>query len=1058
MNLDGNQINFQIDTGASVTVLSGQDFKRYFRGVSLKDDRAVLRAYSGHTIPTLGTFRPNVCYNSVVRCLSCTVVDNNGPNLMGRDWLRAFDFHPEKMLNNVETVETMLQRYPAVFSEDYGDVKVSCKIEVRPDAVPKFYRPRPVPYAMRSKVEAELSRLVTEGILLQKQSSDWAAPIVPVEKADGSIRLCGDYKTTVNSVLTPDHYPLPLIDDLYSKLAHFTKLDLRCAYLQIPVEEESRKYTTINTHRGLFEFARLPFGVASAVGIFQRIVDDLFRDMPQVCAYLDDILITGKTLSDHLVNLEEVLRRLDEAGLRLNRKKCVFLAPEVEYLGHRIDNKGLHPTKRKLDAIMQAPVPTDASQLKAYLGLLNYYGRFLRNLSSELAPLYELLQKQKEFQWTKRHQMAFEKSKKMIESSSLLVFYDPNKPLILTTDASSYGVGAVLSHTIDGLERPIYCASRTLSQAEKNYSQIEKESLSVVFGVKRFHQFLYGRKFEIHNDHRPLEGLLGEQKGIPTMASGRIRRWALTLSAYTYTFRYKSGKSIPCADALSRLPLPASNTDKTCVPMENIHSFEYLNIADPLNAHKIQAATRNDKVLSRVHCYVQTGIWPENIPDDFKAWHNRKDELSCEQGCVLWGSRVAIPTNLRPQALQMLHDGHPGIVKMKAVARSNIFWPNIDRDIESMVNSCSPCQQSRAKPPKSPLQHWPTPERPWSTLHADYLGPLHDGKMVLVIIDAYSKYIDAFVCNSSTADSTISKFMTSFATHGLCDTLVTDNGPCFAASEFEQFVSNLGIKHIKIAPYHPSSNGLAEKAVHIIKDAIGKIPQGTLERKLTRFLFKYRNTPHTTTNETPAFLLFGRKPITPLDRVRPSVQNRVAKIQARQKSAHDRSVQIRAFNPGDAVFAQNYSRGSPWLSGVVEHELSPVTYRIKLQPTGLTVKRHVDQLRKRHERLESPEGCAVLSGQSNIGETSLDVLLPSSDGPGISELEPIRAVPEPRPTLPTTESEHVDDGGRAAVSPAVPEPRPIQPSEPEQSSTGTSTTSTLRRSARLRKPREIMDL
>ncbi|MEL6931000.1 MAG: RNase H-like domain-containing protein, partial [Cyanobacteria bacterium J06600_6] len=545
LNLDGNQINFQIDTGASVTVLSGQDFKRYFRSVHLEDDRALLRAYSGHTIPTLGTFRPKVCYNSVEQWLSCTVVDNNGPNLMGRDWLRAFNFHPEKMLNNVETVETMLKRYPDVFSEDYGDVKVSCKIEVKPDAVPKFYRPRPVPYALRSKVEAELSRLVTEGIILPKQSSDWAAPIVPVEKADGSIRLCGDYKTTVNSVLTPDHYPLPLIDDLYSKLAggaHFTKLDLRCAYLQIPVEEGSRKYTTINTHRGLFEFARLPFGVASAVGIFQRIVDNLFRDMPQVCAYLDDILITGKTLSDHLVNLEEVLRRLDEAGLRLNRKKCVFLAPEVEYLGHRIDSKGLHPTKKKLDAIMQAPVPTDASQLKAYLGLLNYYGRFLRNLSSELAPLYELLQKQRDFHWTKRHQMAFEKSKKMIESSSLLVFYDPNKPLILTTDASSYGVGAVLSHTIDGLERPIYCASRTLSQAEKNYSQIEKESLSVVFGVKRFHQFLYGRKFEIHNDHRPLEGLLGEQKGIPTMASGRIRRWALTLSAYTYSFRYKSGK------------------------------------------------------------------------------------------------------------------------------------------------------------------------------------------------------------------------------------------------------------------------------------------------------------------------------------------------------------------------------------------------------------------------------------------------------------------------------------------------------------------------------------
>ena len=405
----------------------------------------------------------------------------------------------------------------------------------------------------------------------------------------------------------------------------------------------SRKFTTINTSLGLFQYTRLPFGISSAPSIFQRQMDDLFRDLPQVCAYLDDLLITGRTIEEHMRNLREVLIRLDRAGLRLNREKCTFLSSNVEYLGHLIDAEGLHPTKKKLDAIIQAPVPSDVSQLKAYLGLINYYGRFLRNLSSELAPLYELLQKQKEFRWTERQQEAFDKSKKLIGASQLLVFYDPDKPLVLTTDSSSYGLGAVLSHTIDGIERPIYCASRTLTSAEKNYSQLEKESLSVIFGVKRFHQYLYGRHFSIRNDHRPLEGLIGEDKGIPVMASGRIRRWALVLSAYDYDFRYKAGKDIPCADALSRLPLPTPDVAPEA-PAENVHSFDFLSGSEPLNAREIESKTRIDPVLAKVKTYVDTGVWPEVVSDSIRPFYHRRNELSSEHGCLLWGCRVVIPS------------------------------------------------------------------------------------------------------------------------------------------------------------------------------------------------------------------------------------------------------------------------------------------------------------------------------------------------------------------------------------------------------------------------------
>ena len=253
-----------------------------------------------------------------------------------------------------------------------------------------------MPYALRSKVEAELDRLEKEGVIEPVQFSDWAAPIVPVVKKDGSIRICGDYKLTVNRAAKMDTYPLPRIDDLFASLVGgktFSTLDLAHAYQQVPLEEGSRQYVTINTTKGLYRYNRLPFGVASAPSIFQRIMDAILQGLPGVCVYLDDILVTGETEDKHLQNLEQVLSRLEKAGLQLQRQKCTFMQPSVEYLGHRISAAGLHPSEEKVRAIVDAPVPKDVTQLRSFLGLLNYYGKFLPQLPSTLAPLYALLQK-----------------------------------------------------------------------------------------------------------------------------------------------------------------------------------------------------------------------------------------------------------------------------------------------------------------------------------------------------------------------------------------------------------------------------------------------------------------------------------------------------------------------------------------------------------------------------------------------------------------------------------------------------------------------------------------
>ncbi len=276
------------------------------------------------------------------------------------------------------------------------------KLIVHDQAQPKFLKARTVPILLKKKVEAELAKLQAQGIISPVQSSAWATPIVSVVKKNGTVRICGDYKGTINQCFPTEIYPLPRIEELFANLSggkFFSKLDMSSAYLQLPLAEESKQYVTINTHKGLFQFNRLPFGVASAPAIFQRTMETLLPGLTGVSVYLDDILITGSTLDEHLQNLTRVLEKLDTSGLRVNRKKCAFLLASIDYLGHVLDQDGLHPTEEKIRAIRDAPEPENLSQLRSFIGLLNYYGKFLPNLSSTLSPLYLLLKKSQKWHW-----------------------------------------------------------------------------------------------------------------------------------------------------------------------------------------------------------------------------------------------------------------------------------------------------------------------------------------------------------------------------------------------------------------------------------------------------------------------------------------------------------------------------------------------------------------------------------------------------------------------------------------------------------------------------------
>ncbi len=493
-------------------------------------------------------------------------------------------------------------------------------------------------------------------------------------------------------------------------------------------------------------------------------MESLLQDIPGIVVYIDDILVTGSTNADHLVALEEVLSRMETAGLRLRKSKCKFMAPSVTYLGYTVDSEGLHPLPEKVRAINEAPCPRNVTELKSYLGLLSYYSRFLSNLSSVLAPLYRLLCNNTPWQWSAKQQTAFLRSKELLTSSQLLVHFNSELELTLACDASSYGLGAVLAHRMpDGTEKPIAFASRTLSSAEKNYSQVEKEGLACVFGVKRFHAYLYGHHFALYTDHKPLLTLFGEHHAVSSQASASIQRWALTLAMYEYTLIFRSTSNHGNADALSRLPLP-EKPDNTPVPVELVLLAEMLQDS-PVTATQIRLWTRRDPILSRVLQFIQLG-WPASVGPNLQPFWFRRTELSTQDGCILWGSRIVIPPPGRQRLLQELHDRHAGMSRMKSLARSFMWWPNMDKEIEQMVRTCTECQVNSSSPPVAPLHPWKWPTRPWARLHLDFEGPFQK-EMFLIVIDSHSKWLEVFQMSSTTSHAVIQRLRTVFAQFGL---------------------------------------------------------------------------------------------------------------------------------------------------------------------------------------------------------------------------------------------------------------------------------------------------
>lgn len=414
--------------------------------------------------------------------------------------------------------------------------------------------------------------------------------------------------------------------------------------------------------------------------------------------------------------------------ITINVENCKFLVDSVRYLGHILGNGEIRPNPEKVKAIVDAPAPRNVKELQSFLGLMNHYGKFIPNLSNELKCLYQLTKKDAEYIWSGECQETFVKSKQLVTSETVLELYDPDKQIIVASDASPYGVGAVLSHEINGNEKPVMFASSSLTAAQKNYSQIHREALAIMFAVKKFHNYIYGHTFLLYTDQQALCEIFNPRKGTSGVAAARLQRWSIILSCYRYEIKHRSAANMSNADALSRLPLNEDSKVETV----DINFFKMSGELVDKNLFRLR--TKEDHILSKVYDFVLTG-WPkkEKVEENLLPYFRKERSLAAEDECIFYGNRVVIPYKLQSVILQLIHENHTGIVKMKLIARSYVWWPSLQSDIETYGQNCEICQQTRNVPKEIVNTKWPKTKLPFERIHLDFFHL--NGKNFLIIID-----------------------------------------------------------------------------------------------------------------------------------------------------------------------------------------------------------------------------------------------------------------------------------------------------------------------------------
>jgi len=852
-------------------------------------------------------------------------------------------------------ISKLLKNYKDLFHYDENQLTFSNtikhEINLKNDSPihTKSYR---YPHVHKVEIQNQIQKMLENGIIRPSQSP-WSSPIwVVPKKSDASgkkkWRMVVDYRK-LNEQTIDDRYPIPNITDILDKLGrsqYFSTIDLASGFHQIEVAPKDIEKTAFSVENGHFEFTRMPFGLKNAPATFQRVMDNVLRGLQHhsCIVYLDDIIIFSTSLQEHVVRLKTILDRLRQYNFKIQLDKCEFLRKEVEYLGHVVTTEGIRPNLDKIKAIIDFPIPKTPKQLKSFLGLLGFYRKFIKNFAKIVKPLTVRLKKDKHIDPKEPEYInCFNLCKTLLTNDPILQYPNFEKPFILTTDASDYAIGAVLSQGPIGSDLPIAYASRTLNEHEINYSTTEKELLAIVWSTQYFRPYLYGRKFRIITDHKPLQWLFSLKE-----PNSKLVRWRLRLEEYDYEIQYKPGKLNSNADALSRPPncnvINSSDDDRPPILRYMERFNKQLEQRDPLDTRSIivepgdtDEQNLDDTDLQTVHTSRERPICNVPISEDpinfganqitfkfvqtnpiktklIKLFNNTKTRLivqiskdnyeeniidlireyikpnviySChfseEELYRIFCSvvREKIKNNIRfkkcakilidvdtldeqHNLIQEYHLGkcnHRGVNETYLKLSKEYYWPNMQLSIQNFIAKCEICRTVKydRKPIKLKFNITPTPTKPFEIVHVDTLK--YECKKFLTIIDAFSKYAQVYLLETSQGQEIAENLMHYFSHHSVPGLLVMDNGPEFDNGVVRDFLLLHKVDTHFCSPHHPPSNGLIERFHSTFLDHINilnnspQFSKDSVKSKIHFAIIAYNNSIHSSTGKTPFEIL-----------------------------------------------------------------------------------------------------------------------------------------------------------------------------------------------------------
>ena len=777
LQLNKTPMEFHIDTGAEVTVISEHACGQ-IACLPLTSSQRTLRGPDTHVLPVKGWFTGKLKRGEQEVEEEIYVVKGLHKPLLGRPAIERLG-----LVVRVEAIEgktlNPTQQFLQLF-KGLGKLEGDYKIELEPGAKPyALSTPRRVAIPLMKAVEAELQRMEELGVIAQVNvPTAWCAGMVVVPKANGKVRICVDL-TRLNQCVRREKHPLPAVESTLAQLAGakvFTKLDANSGFWQIPLSPESALLTTFITPFGRFCFHRLPFGITSAPEHFQRRMSETLRGLSGVVCMIDDILVHGKTQEEHDECLNKVLHRLQDAGVTLNIEKCQFSQNQVTFLGQVINSDGIRPDPSKVMAIQKVQAPTNVGDVRRFLGMANQLSKFSPNLANWTQPLRELLIKGNAWVWGEPQRRAFQEIKDALVTSPVLALFDPNLETVVSADASSYGLGAVLlQRQLSGELKPVAYVPRSMTPTEMRYAQIEKEALAFTWACERLSDYLIGMKFHIHTDHKPLVPLFSTKhlEELPI----RIQRFRLRMMRYYFTISHVPGKDLIIADTLSRAPITAACESDQLLQKEAECFVDVVVESLPVTERQLQRIKlhqEEDETCRMIVSYCQSE-WPEKhkCPAAVHPYYSVASEISVQQGLLMRGGRIIIPPSLRQEILGKIHAGHQGITKCRERARQSVWWPRMSKELENLVKNCTECCREQRQR-HQPLIPSPLPELTWQKVATD----LFEWKQhtYLLIVDYYSRYIEIARLKSTNADEVITHTKSIFARHGIPEVVLSDNG------------------------------------------------------------------------------------------------------------------------------------------------------------------------------------------------------------------------------------------------------------------------------------------